>query len=253
MSEADKLSVPRSWLVPVIVAAITVGGGGVFGLMQAQRSSQPDLVRAITEEGAEMRADLRAENARLRGRIDVLTEELESTRALLTDAGARLNAALLQVSASISTTPRAAIKAFLLGLRELPAWCNEYIPEEDTVRMMFPNPAYEQLYDKTALAYEGKTPIDVWGPVIGGEYLKNDLRIIETKSSEIVTETVTAGGNTFPVRFVKLHVRLPGNVDLACGIQLHTIEYVRKHQGVGFIGYEAANDSSYELAAARAM
>lgn len=229
-----------AWAGAAVLSAITAAGG----YLAATKTSQPDSYRALSEESSRIREAQREEISELKAERRELRNELRQAREINLETSSRLSAALLQVSASVSTTPRATIRRFLRSLRQTPAWCNEFMPEQNTVRMLFINPAYERFYDITDDAYRDKTPIEVWGERLGNTYLANDLKVIETKDSELVTERVRALGKEFMVDFTKFYVPLPGGVELACGIQLKTIDTLRIEQS-GNAGAMAANDDFY--------
>lgn len=211
-----------------LIGVLTVALLGLAGTWYAaNQDSSSSRYKVVAEEYATLLNERRSEIADLKSERKELRSELRQAREVNLETASRLSAALLQVSASSSTTPRATIRQFLRSLRQTPAWCNEYMPEENTVRMLFINPAYERFYRVTDAAYRNKTPIEVWGERLGGSYLENDLKIIETKDSELVTETVQALGKEFEAEFTKFHVPLPGGVELACGIQLKTIDTLR--------------------------
>lgn len=234
-------------LAMVVVAAL----GAIGGNMQADKSAEPEVFRALAQAGAEMREELREEIADKEETIESQESEISDLRSQLREArlrdedkSAKLRAAQFQISASASSTPRSTIRSLLRDMKEVPAWCNECALDQNTVRMLFVNPAYERFYKKRNLAYRNKTPIEMWGPRIGQIYLENDLRICREKSDEKVVELVQALGKEFEVEFYKFHSLLPGDIELACGMQLRTNEYIRARES-GDPGAMAANDDLY--------
>ena len=187
------------------LAAVT----GIFGYMQAGKSNEPDLFNVVSERA-------------------IITERLlAEERELNAELQAKLSASLMQVSVSVSTTPRATIRSFLSALRLQPAWCKEFVPEEESFRMLFVNDSYERFYGVTSAKYEGKTDAEMWPENLAKAYNINDHETLREKSQKVMRELVLVDGQSWMVDFWKFYVPIPVGVDLVCGIQVRSTEYIR--------------------------
>lgn len=178
----------QNWATTLIASLATGICGGIFLMIQAEKTAAPDVMQVLAG-----REQVQYE------RLQAVLHENEELRDQNAELNARIAASLMQASITNSNTPRATIRNFLTGLTYQPAWCKEHVPEADepgptgegVTKMLFFNPVYGSFYDKTLAAYEGKRDDEMWPTEIAVEFLKNDLEVLREKSQKIMRERVT--------------------------------------------------------------
>jgi len=196
----------RGWFVQIaisVVSSLAVLAGAWFSM-----------------QGGVDSAEVVAESSRLESafkRIEYLETEMRKQQVNSNAKIIELTSQVFRLQAQLNKDLNV-VKLFEQFMDGLPfeAWLKEIrydINGNPTIEMVVINRRYEYSFDITRDRYAGETDEEIWGKSISEQFLENDLRVIDRKSSLITYETFPADpnnplGGSVTKMVVKLYLNL---------------------------------------------
>jgi len=196
----------RGWFVQIaisVVSSLAVLAGAWFSM-----------------QGGVDSAEVVAESSRLESafkRIEYLETEMRKQQVNSNAKIVELTSQVFRLQAQLNKDLNV-VKLFEQFMDGLPfeAWLKEIrydINGNPTIEMVVINRRYEYSFDITRDRYAGETDEEIWGKSISEQFLENDLRVIDRKSSLITYETFPADpnnplGGSVTKMVVKLYLNL---------------------------------------------